>query len=117
MMNTHPFWESFRNFLTECCHGADCFQQFNCKHCGTKQTIDARNTFHTHGACEECKGVTDIVEEGANYMIILPGRQPRDFSFAIAPDVGTKREGYTIKAEEIYNEVLNQFTTDRKSVV
>jgi hypothetical protein len=109
-INPHPFWDCLRGFLTENFHGADCFQQFNCKHCGVKQTIDNRNVFYTHGECEECKEITNIVEEGSNYLLILPGKHPRDFHFAIAPQASQEREGYAIKAEEIYQEVLSQFS-------
>lgn len=62
----------------ECCKEADnrikqgfsAFQQFNCAHCGMKQTIDEANVFHTSGTCEECGKLTDIKKDGCNYMLV-----------------------------------------------
>jgi hypothetical protein len=49
--------------------GADVYQQFNCEHCGAKQTMDTPNVFHESGICEECRKLTDIKKHGVNFMI------------------------------------------------
>jgi len=51
--------------------GATVNQQFNCAHCGTKQTMDQPNTFFERGLCERCGGETDIRKNGCNYSVIM----------------------------------------------
>jgi hypothetical protein len=46
-------------------------QQFNCAHCGVKQTMPDENVFHMLGRCEECGGVTDIKRDGCNFMAVF----------------------------------------------
>jgi transcription initiation factor IIE alpha subunit len=50
--------------------GLNVHQKFTCTKCGSRQTIDTPNAFHTHGRCEECDHVTDIVASGCNYMLV-----------------------------------------------
>jgi transcription elongation factor Elf1 len=49
--------------------GADVYQQFNCEHCGAKQTMDKPNIVYETGTCEECGKLTDIKQRGMNYMV------------------------------------------------
>lgn len=50
--------------------GGEVFQQFECSHCGTKQTMDVPNTFYRSGLCEECGKLTDIESTGCNLLVI-----------------------------------------------
>ena len=50
--------------------GANCFQQFNCEHCGAKQTMEQPNVFTMLGGCEECGKITNIKKNGMNYMVV-----------------------------------------------
>lgn len=50
-------------------YGAEVFQQFNCAHCGAKQTVDEPNTFYALGTCEECGKQTNIEADGCNYAV------------------------------------------------
>jgi hypothetical protein len=47
------------------------FQQWNCEHCGVKQTMDEPNTLYEIGRCEECNKTTNIKQNGMNYMITI----------------------------------------------
>jgi len=69
-MNLYPFFSCARQ-ADELIRttGALVYQQFNCEHCGTKQTMDVPNKFYTKGDCEECKKTTDIRKNGCNYMV------------------------------------------------
>lgn len=69
-MRVYPFDEVCREAKAHADAGLYVFQQFNCAHCGTKQTIDKPNQFHTSGICEECGKETDIEKDGCNYMLI-----------------------------------------------
>ena len=73
-MNVHPFDEVCRNAEAKMAEGWKIFQQFNCAHCGTKQTMPDENKFYTKGRCEECGGVTDIVHDGCNFMATFSGK-------------------------------------------
>jgi hypothetical protein len=68
-MKLHPFYECAEAAQMHMEAGARVFQQFNCSHCGAKQTMDDPNVFYKLGTCEECKQVTDIEKEGCNYML------------------------------------------------
>lgn len=73
-MNLYDFDECAKEAEARMQQGFFVFQQFNCAHCGVKQTIDTPNVFHTHGTCEGCGKLTDIKQDGCNYMLI--GRGP-----------------------------------------
>ena len=52
------------------------YQQWNCAHCGAKQTMPDANTFYKLGDCEECGRRTNIEKDGCNYMVAygyIPG--------------------------------------------
>lgn len=69
-MNLYPFDECCKEAENRMQQGFDVFQQFNCAHCGAKQTMDDANRFHTRGICEECGRITNIKKDGCNYMLI-----------------------------------------------
>lgn len=69
-MNLYPFDECCKEAENRIEQGYSVFQQFNCAHCGAKQTIDEANVFHTIGECEECGNWTDIKKDGCNYLLI-----------------------------------------------
>jgi rRNA maturation protein Nop10 len=70
-MKVYPWDEVIPEVLKHIRNGANAYQQFNCAHCGTKQTMDVPNRFFTSGNCEECGKTTDIVKDGCNYLLHL----------------------------------------------
>ena len=70
-MKLHPFYE--------CAQRADeirrkrtntkIYQQWNCGHCGAKQTMPDDGVFYKLGDCEECGKRTNIEQDGCNYMV------------------------------------------------
>jgi len=82
-MKLYPFSEVAANAERQMAAGATIYQQWNCAHCGVKQTMSDKNTFYTHGRCEECKKETDIEHNGCNFMAVSstdnPGDWIRDF--------------------------------------
>ena len=70
-MNLHPFDEVAKNADSKIAEGWDVYQQFNCQHCGAKQTMPVENKFFTSGMCEECDSVTDIQRDGCNFMATM----------------------------------------------
>jgi PHP family Zn ribbon phosphoesterase len=69
-MRVYPWDEVCREAKAHADAGLSVFQQFNCAHCGTKQTMEDANVFHTHGTCEECGKLTDIKKDRCNYLLI-----------------------------------------------
>jgi len=64
----------FEEIAEACCDliknkKATFYQKFTCANCGSRQTIDEPNKLFTMGICEECKHMTDIVEQGCNYLV------------------------------------------------
>lgn len=51
--------------------GAIVHQKFTCAKCGARQTMDEANVFFTKGECEECKHITDLIDRGCGYAVIL----------------------------------------------
>jgi transcription elongation factor Elf1 len=78
-MNLYPFNECVAKAQTYIRDGAKVYQQFNCAHCGMKQTMPDANVFYKLGKCEECDKVTDIEKNGMNYMLHF-GIDPHDRS-------------------------------------
>lgn len=73
-MKLHP-WNDVLEQANELAKtGADVYQQFNCEHCGTKQTMSRPNSFHRTGICEECGKITNIEKNGMNFMLHIGGR-------------------------------------------
>src|SRR5262245_45607868 len=56
-------------------YGCEVFQQFNCAHCGAKQTIEDANTFYQTAHCERCGKMTNIEADGCNYAVHFFGRK------------------------------------------
>jgi len=50
--------------------GRTIYQKFTCEHCGARQTMGVPNALYTRGKCEECNGITDILHNGCNYVLI-----------------------------------------------
>jgi hypothetical protein len=73
VMKLHPWQEVLDHADKLAGKGIDCYQQFNCEHCGAKQTMEKPNVFHISGICEECGGETDIKKNGHNYMVHAKG--------------------------------------------
>lgn len=70
-MRLYPFIEVAAAAEAATKKGFTIFQQFNCSHCGTKQTMGEANKFFSYGICEECNKDTDIEKAGCNYMAVL----------------------------------------------
>jgi len=68
-MKLHPFYDCVRDAEKIMQTGNSVYQQFNCAHCGVKQTMDTSNVFFKTGKCEECGKITDIESDGCNYMV------------------------------------------------
>jgi hypothetical protein len=67
-MKVFPFYEVARNAEQKMEKGFTINQQFVCKWCGTKQTMDRPNVFFEKGRCEECGRITDLRLAGCNFM-------------------------------------------------
>jgi RNase P subunit RPR2 len=70
-MKLYPFRDCIAGAEVRIRKGGDVFQQFNCSSCGTKQTMPDRNIFYKTGRCEECGKITDIEQDGCNYMLVV----------------------------------------------
>ena len=55
--------------------GATIYQKFQCEKCGTPQHMETPNAFYTFGKCEECGHVTDILNNGCNYLLVVEGKR------------------------------------------
>lgn len=73
VMNLHRFDDVVDNAERKIADGWDVFQQWNCAHCGAKQTMPDKNKFYIGGKCEECGKVTDIRKDGCNFMAVSGG--------------------------------------------
>ena len=71
-MKVHP-WDECVDALMDKIHtpGTHFLQQFNCAGCGAKQTIDDLDVLYETGKCEECGHITNIKQDGMNYMLMF----------------------------------------------
>lgn len=69
-MKLYPLDECARAAERHMQKGFEVFQQFNCAHCGAKQTVATPNRFYISGSCEECGKLTDIIKDGCNYLLV-----------------------------------------------
>lgn len=75
-MNLHPFYDCTKRAEGLMEKGATIFQQWNCAHCGAKQTMPDANAFYKLGDCEECGKRTNIEQDGCNYMAVYSVGKP-----------------------------------------
>jgi transcription elongation factor Elf1 len=68
-MKLHPWSKVITAAKEYIAQGHNVYQQFNCEHCGIKQTMDVANTFYMLGTCQECGKQTDIRMNGHNYLL------------------------------------------------
>jgi len=78
-VNLYPIQEVLEAVQKHRNAGATFHQQFNCAHCGAKQTIEEPNKLFAAGQCEECGQLTNIIQNGCNYLLIFssPEQQPQ----------------------------------------
>lgn len=69
-MKLHPIGEILQTVSEVMLRGGQCYQQWLCEHCDTKQTMEQPNAFYAKGECEECKKITDIEKNGCNLMTV-----------------------------------------------
>lgn len=74
-MKLHPFYDCVGRAEQLIGAGADVYEQWNCAHCGAKQTMPDANVFYKLGKCEECSKETDIEKDGCNYMVHYDSRK------------------------------------------
>lgn len=76
--NDHPFWLVVKNCMSLVKSGAVIYQKFTCAGCGARLGMEAPNKIYTHGDCDACGAVTNILMQGCNYMVAFSsGREAR----------------------------------------
>jgi hypothetical protein len=74
-MNLYPFYDVVDKAIGDVLNqGGTVFQQWLCHHCGTKQTMELENKFYKKGTCEECGEITDIEQDGCNFMAVFANK-------------------------------------------
>jgi NAD-dependent SIR2 family protein deacetylase len=58
-------------------HGAMVYQKFTCQHCGNRLAFDVPDKMYTKGECDRCGGVTDIMENGSNFLLVYKNPNAR----------------------------------------
>jgi hypothetical protein len=69
-MSDHPFYEVAAAVEEYIAGGATIYQKFTCAGCGNRLTMDVPNVLYKTGSCDRCDAITDIEEQGCNYMLI-----------------------------------------------
>lgn len=70
----HPFEEVVASADDVIARGGKVFFKFTCQWCGARQTFDVPNTLYETGRCEECGAVTNLREQGCNYLAVFDGQ-------------------------------------------
>ena len=75
IMNLYPFDDCVRAAEELIRKNVVVHQQWNCEHCGAKQTMEMPDIFYETGECEECHRITNIRRSGCNYMVHATTRE------------------------------------------
>jgi len=78
-MKLYQFSEVSVNAEQQIADGATIYQQWQCAHCGIKQTMPDPNVFYTKGKCEECGEETNIEYDGCNFMATMDNKSREEF--------------------------------------
>lgn len=78
--NDYPFWDVAKqvDVLLKNNDNCDIHQKFTCANCGERLTIEQPNVMHKIGTCDKCNHVTNIEQQGCNYLVIHNLRQGKD---------------------------------------
>lgn len=81
MPRDKPFGAVLHDVTDLALKGAELYQTWTCRACATKQSIAEPNSFYTHGKCERCGAITDMLSNGCGYdLIIGPDRKPKEIT-------------------------------------
>lgn len=70
------------------------FQKFTCAKCGNRLTIDVPNKFFKEGECDKCHTITNIKEQGCNYMMFMAvNKEHADIFDTIVKRASEKKDG------------------------
>lgn len=64
-----PFADVIKKAEELASKGADVYQKFTCAGCGQRLGMEEPNHFYETGTCDKCNTVTNIREQGCNYMV------------------------------------------------
>ena len=67
----YPLDEIEKSFKRHRLHGGVCFQKFTCSGCHRRLTVSEPFKIYTQGTCDNCNAVTNIEEQGCNFIMIL----------------------------------------------
>lgn len=65
----HPFQVIAEAVKLHASKGRLCFQKFTCSKCGQRLTIQEPNVLYKTASCDQCKAITNIEEQGCNYLL------------------------------------------------
>lgn len=71
MAKDYPFAEIAEAVEKHAAKGAECYQKFTCASCGQRLTMEEPNVLYKTGTCDKCGHVTNIEEQGCNYLLAL----------------------------------------------
>jgi len=67
----HPFYEVAATAKDAMDRGGKVYQKYTCSGCGERLMMDEPNVFYKTGRCDKCGTVTNIEEQGCNYMLVF----------------------------------------------
>lgn len=71
--NKIEFYACARGASEQIQKGNTIYQKFWCSNCGEAQHMEKPNAFYTQGKCEKCGHITDILNDGCNYLLVISG--------------------------------------------
>lgn len=95
-MTDHPFDSVVRQAQAEIAKGNWVCQKFTCSKCGNRLTINEANVFHSHGHCDACGHVTNVLATGCNFLLLVPGKRPLEELAALGTFKAPRGPGLTI---------------------
>lgn len=87
--NNYPFNEIAKAVERLAGLGWDCFQKFSCAKCGQRLTMDEPNVLYKTGTCDKCGHVTNIENDGCNYLLVGRNKTVGEF-LSLSSTVETK---------------------------
>lgn len=78
--------------------GGHIFQKFSCEKCGKRLAMDVPDRLFTTGSCDACGHVSNIAENGCNYVIIGSWDTSKP-GFHFTPDDGIERAILAVRGD------------------
>lgn len=70
-MKNYPIYQCMITAQEYVSAGHEIYQKFQCEKCKAENYMEEPNNFYEAGKCEDCGHITNLIENGCNYLLVM----------------------------------------------